>query len=407
MSTSSLSYNPLVLAFLTGALLVVCLAAMVILSILFAKHRRQSESRRRTATSELRSVQHRIAQIVDQTPIVLFSFRPGRGFETCTDGISRLVPVTAVEVIANAESLRKAFAPQDQTHLGWMTGDLPCPAKVDWLGQGMPLSRNKEELPSRWLQIRAQTEISGDGIRILTGMILDVTETQQSKLELLALSEQLRGLANSLNTQREALYRHLAREFHDDLGQNLTSARLELLALTRILGHLNENQRATITRIEDALAQTHRNVKAITAELRPPVLDMGLAPAIEWLADNVLRPANIGLHLDISEVQELPDEVSICLFRILQESFSNCAKYSNASLVTTTFGIRANSLRLRIVDNGCGFDLESVDTGTHFGILGMRERTLALGGSFSVASSPGNGTEISLEIPQFKESEQT
>jgi len=142
-------------------------------------------------------------------------------------------------------------------------------------------------------------------------------------------------------------------------------------------------------------------IQNITTKLRPDVLDeLGLIPSIEWQMKKFKEMTNIDYFLDISnEDLNLPHECEIALFRIFQEALTNIARHSNANRVRITLVKTGKEILFEIFDNGKGITQNQIDSPNSLGILGMKERTLVLGGEFTIKSTMNSGTLVRLTIP--------
>ncbi|NJD34312.1 MAG: sensor histidine kinase [Betaproteobacteria bacterium] len=387
----------------TGLLLAVVFAAMVGIAAWSWHHRRRLRERRRSAEAELRATQNRLAQVSNQLPIALFSFRPGYGFEAVSDGIEHLLPVTAQQLLADPKRLLAAIAAEDRAGLQWLNIEEDCPTRLEWLGRSAAPRAGATEQGNgarvRWLQMRGSVDIGPGGERLLAGVVLDVTPLMSTQQALEASREELRRLATYRENEREQEYRRLAREFHDELGQVLTSARMQLKWLDGRVGD-DQATRSALAAIESMIGEAYRSVKSIAAELRPPALNLGLPAAIEWQAARVLAPAGLQFTVALAPVADsLPDATATALFRIVQEAFTNVLRYAAARSVHVSLRADGEQLILSVADDGCGFDPAGVAAGEHFGLVGMRERVAALHGSLDIDSAAGEGTRITVQLP--------
>ena len=388
----------------TALLLALVFVAMSAVATWSWLHRRRLDQRRREAEAELRRTQNRLAQLSSQLPVALFSFRPGAGFEAVSDGIANLLPVTAQQLLADPASLLAAVAPDDRAGLLWLAGSEECPTRLEWLGRrqetpsGNP-ERRRDGARVRWLQIRGSVDLGRDGQRLLAGVIVDVTALMSAQQALEASRQELRRLASYREKEREKEYRRLAREFHDELGQVLTSARMQLQWLD---GRLKDDPatHGALAAIETLIGEAYVSVKSIATELRPSALNLGLPAAIEWQAARVLEPAGLQFTASLAPLAEsLPDEVATALFRIVQEAFTNVLRYAQARSVHVSLRQADGHWSLSVADDGRGFDPAAVSPGEHFGLVGMRERVAALDGVLDIDSAPGEGTRINVRIP--------
>lgn len=220
--------------------------------------------------------------------------------------------------------------------------------------------------------------------------------------------ETSRSMLKQLSDRREmvleAEHRRIAIEIHDQLGQVLTAALLNLRLLERSSGSLDAASRALIRDIESQLDEAYKGMKDIAASLHPAVLQFGLPAAIEWLAERMLKPAGITLTMATGQGSPpLDASQSIALFRIVQEAFANVIRHAKASEVKVFVGSRPDgSFVLEIADQGMGFDAAAKRRSLHFGLLGIRQRAESVGARCVIESSPGKGTRVrvTIENPQ-------
>ena len=274
--------------------------------------------------------------------------------------------------------------------------------------QGEIWDRHKDGLVyPKWLTITAVNGIDG-AVSHYIGSHFDLSERKRAEAGMLEMNrnltksrQQLRQLVALNETTLEKEKRHIAREVHDELGQVLTALRMDLtLATIRHASQvpdLNDALSGMQNRVDHAI-QCVRNV---ANSLRPPVLDMGLETAIEWLSREFTKhgTAACALHGIGDRSFEIDDSRAVVVFRIVQEALTNVTKYASASQVDITLERCEDDLRLEIRDNGIGFDPVAVAQRGTLGWLGMRERVKALDGRIEVSSAPGQGTTITLVIP--------
>ncbi|HEX73788.1 MAG TPA: PAS domain S-box protein [Dehalococcoidia bacterium] len=232
----------------------------------------------------------------------------------------------------------------------------------------------------------------------------DITERKRTEEALQQYTERLRALAAQLAELTEAERWRLARELHDQVGQNLTALGINLnIVQTQLPKEVTDLLRS---RLEDSLTlveQTAERIRDVMADLRPPVLDdYGLVAALHWYGDQFARRTNIAVAVEGKEpVPRLDTRVENNLFRIVQEALTNVAKHAEATLVTVTVEVDNGTLRLVVADDGIGFDavhLPAPDGCQHFGLLIMSERAEAVGGVFRIESCPGSGTKFIVEV---------
>lgn len=227
----------------------------------------------------------------------------------------------------------------------------------------------------------------------------DITALKKTENELKESQEQLRGLMAQREAAREEERKYIAREVHDELGQILTGLKLNVSVLNHKLGTEDgyaKDQLHEAMTLTDRALEVARNV---ASALRPAALEMGIASALEWLS--IRFGTNTGIscevHIEDEDIR-LDDASSIALFRIVQESLTNVTRYARADRVDITLGREAGDYVLKVRDNGDGFDVNRIKTDS-FGLVGIRERGLMLGGKVDIDSHPGKGTEIVVRIP--------
>ena len=232
--------------------------------------------------------------------------------------------------------------------------------------------------------------------------LTDVTDQVHATEVAEASQQQLRDLHTHIQSAREDERRCIAHEIHDELGQTLTAIRIGLKRLQQRAASNPDEIEATTEQLLDFTDRMLVTVKRISSELRPSVLDhLGLAAAIEWQIEEYKR--SIGAEWTvIQELEEVdvPAEVGITLFRVLQETCTNIARHALAQRVKIVLKSEKEHLVLSINDNGVGLNCYDHDHPRTFGILGMRERTQALGGTFEIISKPHVGTTVTVRLPQ-------
>lgn len=274
-----------------------------------------------------------------------------------------------------------------------------------WQGEIWGRRKNGEVHP-KWLTIAAVKDETG-AITHFVSTHADITERKNADAALLNLNrelsesrQRLRGLAAQNEARRERERKHIAREVHDELGQVLTALRMDISLLGMRFSALDPAMNEKVLDMKTLVDRALQGVRNVAMNLRPTALDMGLVPAIEWLRQEFIRKTQIACTLDAREESIPLDEArAVVVFRIVQESLTNITRYAQASQVVITLDLHGDELRLEIRDNGCGFDLGAARKGKTFGLLGMRERALALGGHVNIISAPDKGTIIGLSIP--------
>jgi signal transduction histidine kinase len=226
--------------------------------------------------------------------------------------------------------------------------------------------------------------------------LLHLNEHLESRVE--EQTAELRLLADRLESAREAERTAIARELHDELGQELTALRYALQAAQTRFERDPTGLRGNLGQLESLLSRTSATARNILVELRPRVLDeLGLVAAVEWLVHRLRERDGLTCRLELPEqALAVGPDVAVAAFRIVQEALTNVARHAQASELRVTLRSERERLEIEVTDNGCGFG-RGVSRG--LGLLGMRERVRALKGEVQVASDPGHGTRVRVSLP--------
>ncbi|BAU11930.1 histidine kinase [Leptolyngbya sp. NIES-3755] len=222
---------------------------------------------------------------------------------------------------------------------------------------------------------------------------------RESREKLLVANDQLRSYALRIEDQAALQERNrIAREIHDALGHALTAQSIQLENAVLFLPPNSEKSKSFLEESQRLGAKALQEVRRSIATLRSnPLQGRSLEDAIATLITDFQTTTGITPNYQRYLSQSIPTEISTAIYRIVQESLTNIAKHSAATLVNIQLQQRYNTLYLKIDDNGQGFDPERNTTG--FGLQGMRERTLALGGQFLLTSHSRQGCHVAVSIP--------
>jgi signal transduction histidine kinase len=245
------------------------------------------------------------------------------------------------------------------------------------------------------------TVLLGMAVAIVTVVQLRALERrsneQRARVEL--AEAQLRHLSQQLVAAQEEERKHLSRELHDEVGQMLSALRMELGRIERVR-HRGDGQFASAMQECKELADTMlHTVRNLAQGLRPSMLDdLGLQPALDWHVREFRRRygLRVDLHVD-GEINALPEQVRTCVYRIVQEALTNCARHAAATEVVVTVRRDPDRLRLTVTDNGVGFDVNVTRDG--LGLVGMQERVRDLAGQLTMHSVRGAGTHLHMTLP--------
>lgn len=226
----------------------------------------------------------------------------------------------------------------------------------------------------------------------------DVTPLKRSEHRLQESLRLLQALATRRESAREEERKKIAREIHDELGQQLTALRMGLSTLRLEFAPQAPLLAERVGSLVALIDQSIEEVRNIAAMLRPAVLDKGVGAAFEWLTREFQKASGIHLHLELPrDYGKLADEIAVPLFRIAQESLTNITRHAQATEARLQLDIQPQCCRLSISDNGKGFNPEEKQGS--FGLQGITERCQMLNGQLAIHSRPQGGTQITVTIP--------
>ena len=224
-------------------------------------------------------------------------------------------------------------------------------------------------------------------------------ELRKSNSQLHESQYLLRQLAARNEAVREEERKHVSREIHDELGQYLSALRLGVSVVGLEFGESNPLLQEKTQSMVALVDTTIKVVRNIVAALRPAVLDMGIVSSLEWLLDEFVEHTGIACELHVGEDNfDLDDRSATAIFRIVQESLTNIRRHAEASKVDISLEKNGGCYLLEVRDNGVGFD-PAIRKIQSFGLIGIRERILTLGGGVDISSAPESGAVIRISIP--------
>jgi PAS domain S-box-containing protein len=275
-----------------------------------------------------------------------------------------------------------------------------CHSSSEWIDErGEPRLFDSIKLPLR--------DESGQIFGLL-GVSRDITEQNKvlsmlakRELERESLTEELRNLNAYLLSVREEERREIALEIHDDLGQRLTAMGLNLHVIAAGLGARKARLRSEIEALIERNKESMAYVQSLASRLRPRLLDdLGLEPALRWLVKDLGKTGKPKLSLTCELGSSLINQdTSMAVFRIVQEALTNVLRHSRAEKAEVAVRTRGDSLEVGIRDDGIGIDSAKLDDSSSFGLLGIRERVLKLGGSLSLSGAGKKGASLDVSLP--------
>jgi two-component system, NarL family, sensor histidine kinase UhpB len=314
-------------------------------------------------------------------------------------GVARCRPCRATSSATRGELLSLTF--QDITHPDDLGADLAQVRQVldgqidTYTMEKRYLRKDGSEL---WIALTVALVHDDTGKPdYFISVVVDTTERKRAEESLRISREELRRLSAHVQQIREEEMARIARELHDDFGQQLTALKM---AVTLV-----EQKKPAFThdlhRLYALIDQLIDSVRLIAADLRPAMLDdLGLIPAIDWLTNEFSARYNVRVirHID-AQAFTFNRESRIEVFRIVQEALTNVARHSGATEVVLDIARCDPHCIVRIADNGRGAVRTAHLGRQSFGLLGMRERAALLGGDIQIRTSPGSGFVLTVTLP--------
>lgn len=337
--------------------------------------------------------------------------------QACHDPGQRLIGLLLTDI--SMGPLETPLAADLRANFWWWVGTILVTVAVVHLAMSRLVIRRLEAVAhtlSRFgrgeLDLRLPAS-DPDEIGLLSSAFNDMGRRIQSEAaENRVLSEDLRRqgaqrqeLLKRLIKAQEEERRRVARDLHDDLGQDLAGLAVQIEAVERRWADQPEQARSLLRQIRALIAAATQRTYAMILALRPSSLDdLGLVPAIRAHAERVLRDAGIGLELDARDLtHRLPPEIETALFRTMQEALANVVRHSEARKVRLTMAMRDGTFEGLVEDDGQGFDPSEVQPNGQgprgLGLLGMRERVAQCDGTLEIDSRPGSGTRVLIRVP--------
>ena len=230
----------------------------------------------------------------------------------------------------------------------------------------------------------------------------EVAEHRLTARKLAVHGDQLRRLAAEISLTEARERRSIASDLHDHIGQALAFTKMHISQFRTnpvFCGHEH-----LLDRIVGLLDQTIAYTRDLTVKISPPVLyELGLAPALEWLGDRVGGQTGITIPVSCSDLGNLPEELTVMLFKSTQELLANAAKHSGSDTASITARIEDDCVLITVSDSGRGFDPEAAmsgsESGDSFGLFSIRERLRQSGGELLIDTQPGRGADLTLSAP--------
>ncbi|HZT31234.1 MAG TPA: sensor histidine kinase [Bryobacteraceae bacterium] len=322
------------------------------------------------------------------------------------DALDPLFEWTSQEKAARSWGfLRREILPRRRAALS-ITREISRLTQANLDQQRQEIDRNQAAVAGFIERMLVITVLLGLGIAAVTVVRMTKLErhSEQQRLRTEEAEKELRRLSRQLVQAQEEERKSLSRELHDEVGQMLTALRMELRSLqdlrTAPEAHFNDHLEAAKRMAEQSL----RALRDLAMGLRPSMLDdLGLGSAVQWQARQFSKHTGIPVNVQITAIPPLlPEPHRTCIYRVVQEALTNCARHAKAKSIDVAIAGQADGISVSIRDDGIGFDPSNV-RGRGLGLIGMQERVMDLGGDLTLVSQVRKGTVLSAKIPVPRE----
>ncbi len=230
-------------------------------------------------------------------------------------------------------------------------------------------------------------------------------ELQNAYESLQRIEARLRKLSGHLINAQEQERHRIARELHDDFSQRLALIAVELELLGQASSETSQDPARRLKDLWGQAKELSTDIHRMSHQLHPSMLEqLGLVAALRSLCRDYSRQQNLQIKFDHKDMPEaIPNDVAICLYRIMQESLRNVVKHSQSAVARAEIGASSGEIRLCVSDAGVGFDLHKIAETRGLGLFSIEERLRLVGGKISIDAKPNRGTRIDVRVPLFPE----
>lgn len=240
-------------------------------------------------------------------------------------------------------------------------------------------------------------------LQAIAERVADLVDLDAAQKAVGTYQNELRSLASQLSITEERERREIATYLHDRIGQELALVKLRMESLR---GRAREDaDNRTIDQVCETTAEVIRKTRTLMFEISPPILhELGLTPAIEWLADTMRSEHGLSVEVDAEPITAIEEDLRALLFRSTHELLNNVVRHAQARSAVVRVRASATSVRIEVEDDGRGYEPRVVAVGVTggFGLFSIRERLAHLGGRLEVFSKVGRGTRAVIEAPTTK-----
>ena len=371
--------------YVVAAIAVIALQLLLILGLLWQR------AKRRKTEAELILSNDQLRLAMDSGKSVGWDLDVKSGQNTWFGDLQAVFGIPSTSYSESVEDFRHRLHPEDQEPV-WKAFSDARQGQEPYAAEFRVL---RADGTVRWLTARGKLYDPGrgDAVRML-GMAVDITEVKQAE-------EALSGMSRKLIEAHEEERTWIARELHDDINQRLALLAVNLETLSQKLPASRVEVKRRISKEQGLVSELGRDVQALSHRLHSSKLEyLGLVAAASGLCKELSdqQKVEIDFHSD-GIPKNLPPEISLCLFRVMQEALQNGIKHSGSRHFEVRLGSALNEIQLRVCDSGVGFDLDQAMKGRGVGLSSMQERLKLVGGEFSIESQLQHGTTIQARVP--------
>ena len=374
--------------FAIGAMAVVALQAWMIGGLLLM------HARRRQTESELRTIQERMTLSAEAAQLGLWTWNVSGNSLWLTDKLRELLGYSATEKVTYEGFLMRVHE-EDRTAVVQAV-------QRAFENGGRFHSEYRVVLPDgtlRWHSGNGRVKFSPTGTPVqMLGVCIDITERHR-------VEEETRQVSGKLITAQEDERKRIARDLHDDLNQRLAllSVEMELFGVDSrdARGSARERLESMASKVKDLSSEVHR----LSYQLHPAKLDqLGLVVAARTFCREISAQSGIPVHFQQEDVpRHVGIDVALCLYRVIQEAVQNSVRHNGGAAIHVSLAQVAQQIRLRITDEGKGFDVDHAMHNGGLGLVSMRERVRQVNGSIQISSSRGQGARIEVNVPRVQQ----
>jgi two-component system sensor histidine kinase UhpB len=352
---------------------------------------------RKAAEQALAQSEERLQEIISMMPLPLFLKYPESRIQLMNEACEQQWGVALDE--ARGTVAKANFTPQqmrdfrEEDQAAFELGKLVVIEREVWDAQ-------RKEM--RLVQTLKKPTYDADGKpRMMIALSVDITDYKRAEKALQLSLNQLRELADHQDTIKEEERQRIARDIHDDLGQNLMALKIDISMLHARTGASHQRLHRQLQRVLATVDDTIASVRNIINDLHPSTLELGLCAAVEWLLKQFQGRTQIAYSLSVlndSDNVRLGKRQTSAIFRIMQESLTNIVRHASATEVQVTLDLAAGDIVIIIADNGVGMQARDRGKAASYGLKSIQERVDAFGGEFTIHGGSG-GTALSIRMP--------